>query len=77
MTQSFKDYLFEYHHDGLTWGITIPATSEEDARARLKKLPLARFIGIKIMSIPVPTWFGGRVVTWAWLTFSRVFGKSQ
>ena len=50
----FTTYLFSYHHNGARWGIEIPATSPEDAKARLSKIALAKFDGELVMTIPVP-----------------------
>ena len=47
-------FLFEYRHAGAEWGIVIHATSREDARERLKVLPLARFQGEVKARVPAP-----------------------
>lgn len=39
-------YGFEYDWDGKTYEIDIPARSEQEARERLKRLPLARYVGV-------------------------------
>lgn len=39
------DFLFEYDWEGKTYGFDICARSEEEAKDRLKRLPLARFLG--------------------------------
>lgn len=39
------DFLFEYDWEGKTYGFDICARSEEEARDRLKRLPLARLLG--------------------------------
>jgi hypothetical protein len=39
------DFLFEYDWDGRTYGFEICARSEAEAKDRLKRLPLARFLG--------------------------------
>lgn len=38
-------WMFEYDWHGATYGFDIVATSERDARDRLARLPLARFVG--------------------------------
>lgn len=53
----FREYLFEYDHEGATWCITIKAASADDARARMKRMSLARFVGEGVMSIPLPGFF--------------------
>jgi hypothetical protein len=37
--------MFEYYHDGATWGIDIPALSIEDAQARINKMCFAKYLG--------------------------------
>lgn len=43
--ESFKTFLFQYFHDGSWWSVEMPALSQEDAIARMKKLPLAQYSG--------------------------------
>lgn len=38
-------FIYEYDWEGKTYGFTIVARSEEEAHARLKRLPLARYEG--------------------------------
>lgn len=53
MVQSeFKTFLFEYFHDGKKWMVEIPATSLDDAQARINKLPLAKPLGELVARIP-------------------------
>ena len=63
-----NQYLFEYQHEGAEWAIQIPATSAEDAHARLKKLAWAKYRGEVHNSYRVPTTFLGsilaRIATW-------------
>lgn len=39
------NYLYEYDWDGKTYGFGICARSEQEAHDRLKRLPLARYVG--------------------------------
>jgi hypothetical protein len=39
------NFLFAYEWEGKTYGFDICARSEEEAKARLKRLPLARYDG--------------------------------
>lgn len=55
----FKEYLFEYDHDGTSWCLTIKAADEADARARMGRMSLARYCGEVMLSGSVP--FGGLV----------------
>lgn len=50
----FKQYLFEYRHDGSEWGIEIAATSPEDAKKRLQALAWAHYKGRVAATIPLP-----------------------
>lgn len=63
-----NQYLFEYRHEGAEWAIQIPATSAEDAHARLKKIPWAEYRGEVHGTYRVPaTFIGGlaaRITTW-------------
>lgn len=52
MERGFKTYLFEYFHEGSTWMVEIPATSLDDAHARIKKLPWAKPVGELIAKVP-------------------------
>lgn len=50
--QEFKVFLFEYFHDGRSWTVKVPATSMDDAQARMKKMPLAKPLGELFAEIP-------------------------
>jgi hypothetical protein len=52
MEERYHRYLFSYYHNNSWWSFVIPAPSEEDARERLNKLPLARLDGTLEMEIP-------------------------
>jgi hypothetical protein len=48
------DFGFEYHWEGQRYAFDICARSEEEAKARLKRLPLARFLGpMERVKVPV------------------------
>lgn len=47
-----KPILTSYYHDGSWWSLEIHAYDWDDARERLKKLPLAKVDGIIEMTIP-------------------------
>ncbi len=65
--QDYKQYLFEYFHDGANWCITVHATSPEDAQARMNKMPLARYLGIVEATIPAALPGSGLLVrVWCW-----------
>jgi hypothetical protein len=50
--EKLKTYLFSYEHDGITWTVEVPATSPEDARARLQKYPDAKYEGLPVFKLP-------------------------
>lgn len=66
---SVKTYLFSYRHNGAEWSLEIPATSPDDAKARLAKLPNARFDGELVAE--VPSAFGWLARLWVWLRADR------
>jgi len=68
MDQSFSKYLFEYYHDGAQWSIVIPASSEEDAMERIRKMPYARLLGTLDTETPVRSGFSTRLNCW-WRNF--------
>lgn len=49
-----KTYLFSYPYERSEWLIEIKALNEQDARARVKALTLARYDGELVMKIGVP-----------------------
>ena len=53
MSDEFKDYVCHYRHDGFEWGITVRATSEADAMARLRAMSFSgRVDGEFVAAIP-------------------------
>jgi hypothetical protein len=66
MSKGYKTYLFEYFHEGSRWSFEIHATSEEDAMARLNKLPLAKYLGVLHATIPAVPGGGLLVRLWCW-----------
>jgi len=67
-------YHFEYDFDGSTYSFDVPARSELEAHARMKKIALARYMG-QGHGGPIPLHRGGFVVPlvvwWKNLTASR------
>lgn len=47
-----KTFLISYHHQGAEWVLELTALDVEDARARLRVLPLARIDGELIAKVP-------------------------
>lgn len=52
MNAEYKTFLFKYFHEGKWWMVEIPATSQDDAQARINKLPLAQPLGECFAKIP-------------------------
>jgi len=52
--QAHKPYLFEYRHNGSTWGLKIEAESPQDAQARLKSLAWAQYKGEVMLTLSIP-----------------------
>lgn len=50
----YKEFLFEYEHEGGTWNITIKARDQEDAIARMKRMSLARYCGEVVLKVKIP-----------------------
>lgn len=40
-----REYLFEYHFSGSTWGITIHADSMAEAKEKIKAVGMANYKG--------------------------------
>jgi hypothetical protein len=60
--EDFKTYLFSYAHDGSRWSFEIQARDQEDAMARLNRIPFAAYDGELKLSIPAtPTTIWGEV----------------
>lgn len=67
--ETFKTYLFSYNHEGASWSFEIKARDQEDAMARLARLPFARYDGELMLSIPVGPagpWLA-LIRLWRWL----------
>jgi hypothetical protein len=60
----FKTYIFEYFHEGGWWMVEIPATSLDDAQARILKLPLAKPVGELVVKIPAGLGWIARAMCW-------------
>ena len=64
MESGYREYAFEYYHDGKLWDLTIAARSEEDAIARTKQIYYARLLGIEVMEIPASLGLLARGLCW-------------
>jgi hypothetical protein len=61
---SFKVFLFKYFHDGRWWMVEIPASSLDDAQARINKLPHAQVMGEMVAKIPASVGIIARCLCW-------------
>jgi len=52
MNDELKTFLISYHHDGADWILELKALDADDARTRLRVLPLARIDGELIAKVP-------------------------
>jgi hypothetical protein len=50
----YKRFLFEYRHEGAEWALELSARDLDDAKARLKALPWAKYKGEVAMKIRLP-----------------------
>jgi len=59
-----RTFLFSYYHDGSWWDLSIQAYDLEDALARQKKFPNARYDGELMAVVPARLgWLAKLVVT--------------
>jgi hypothetical protein len=62
----FQTHSFSYHHQGKNWTLSIPATSEEDARERISILQnWGKYDGVVVASYPdyLGSWLP-RLICW-------------
>jgi len=59
------NFLYEYDWEGKTYGFDICARSQEEADARLKRLPMARYKG-QADGKPIPAYRGWYVPLLVW-----------
>ena len=64
-----RKFLFEYRFAGAEWGITIFASSPEEAREKIKQVAFARYKGEVYADIHVPL---GNVFLRLWAAARRV-----
>jgi hypothetical protein len=64
-TEKYKTFLYKYFHEGSWWVVEISATNDDDAQARINKLPLAQPMGVLVMKLPASTGVLARLLCWA------------
>jgi hypothetical protein len=62
--QNYKTFLYKYFHEGSWWMVEIAATNEDDAQARINKLPLAQPMGELMMKVPAHTGMLASLICW-------------
>lgn len=70
-TPKNRIFLFKYFHDGSWWTLEIPAATQDDAQARIKKIPLAQPLGELTMKVPASAGFLARLYCWLRNAFSQ------
>jgi len=75
MEREYNTYLFEYFHEDSFWVIPISASSEDDAKARMQRLPYARLLGIARGKIPATIGSGALVRLLCWWKNLHLFDK--
>ena len=61
-SDGFKTYLFSYSHEGAEWCLEIKARDMQDAKARLARLPFARYDGELYAVIPASAGWLARLI---------------
>jgi hypothetical protein len=64
MAEMMETHVFSYRHDGRHWELTIKATDEADARARIGKLAYATYDGVQVARMPVGLAPLGLIIVW-------------
>jgi hypothetical protein len=62
-----REFLFSYHFAGKTWGTSVFADSEAEAKEKIKAVGMARYDGELMMRIPAALPGAGgltRLITW-------------
>jgi len=68
---SWWHFCFEYDWEGAIWGFHICARSKEEAEARLKRLPLARYVG-QMDGHPLPANLATSIYVRTWVWFKNL-----
>jgi hypothetical protein len=72
------NFHFSYDFDGKSYAFHVPARSEAEAHARMKKIALARYDG-QGCGGPIPLWRGGffvpLIVWWRNATSRKAAGR--
>ncbi|MBS1723954.1 MAG: hypothetical protein JSS66_13495 [Armatimonadetes bacterium] len=71
MGSDFELHSFRYRHEGKSWEIDIPATSEADAWQRVCRMQEATYLGRLVMVVPAHLGFAAKAFVWFKTTFRR------
>ena len=62
--EEFTNHLFTYRYQDEEWSFVIPATSKEDAEARLAQMQWARYEGDNAFMVPASMGWLARAYVW-------------
>lgn len=67
MAEAAREFLFTYHFDGKSWGTSVFASDEAEAKEKIKAVGMARYDGELMMRIPAAASMLGllpRLIVW-------------
>jgi hypothetical protein len=75
MFETMETHVFSYRHDGRHWELTIKATDEADARARIGKLAYATYDGVQVARMPAAFAPLGLLIVWTRNVLARLLTR--
>lgn len=57
MTEKIHEYICEYRFEGQWWAVTLAATSQAEANARLLAMPYGRVLGQQVVRVRLDAQF--------------------
>lgn len=69
-TAQTKLHCIEYRHEGATWVIKVPATSQADALQRVCRMQEGTYMGTAELELPARLGFVAKSVCWLQSVFS-------
>jgi hypothetical protein len=73
--RKMETHVFSYRHDGRHWELTIKATDEQDARARIGKLAYATYDGVEVSRQPIIVAPVGILAVWVRNATQRLISR--
>jgi hypothetical protein len=77
MSEKWKRYGFEYDFEGTTYIFDIPAASPAEAKRRIAKIAMSRYIGEPVMTVPAPVGIVVPLICWVRNTLRSLFGATR